>query len=241
MGQAEDERAVEAVVAKGLRSWLSKAKDAVLRPWRQFRGMPDAGAVYSLQPDWDREVETILATLSRISMGAWSEATDVPPVSRHAFIVASLADAENLMVRMPDEVANLIFAEINDTVNAGGDTGAVARQVEKVLSWTDSERWPGRARTIARTESTRARGAGTLGAGTEQARVTGRILQKQWVSHHDERTRIPHFGADGQTVPFYAPFLVGGEPLMFPGDPMGSPENVINCRCYKKKKNEVAR
>ena len=27
------------------------------------------------------------------------------------------------------------------------------------------------------------------------------------------------------------PFLVGGEQLLYPGDPAGSSENVINCRC----------
>jgi hypothetical protein len=27
------------------------------------------------------------------------------------------------------------------------------------------------------------------------------------------------------------PFIVGGEALQFPGDPAGSPEMVINCRC----------
>jgi hypothetical protein len=27
-------------------------------------------------------------------------------------------------------------------------------------------------------------------------------------------------------------FSVGGEQLQFPGDPKGSPENTINCRCF---------
>lgn len=227
------------MVAKGLRGWLAKAKDAVLRPFRRDHLPPDPNAIYGLQSDWNDEVDTILATVSKISLRAWSQATNVPPVSRHAFIMASLADTKNLMVRLPDEVANLVFAEITDGLNAGENVDQVATRVGNVLDWTASERWPGRARTIARTEATRARNAGTVAAGTEQARVTGRILTKTWRAHHDEKTRIPHAQADGQTQPFWAPFMVGGEPLMFPGDPNGTPENVINCRCDTTIGNEV--
>lgn len=241
MARDDDERELEGVVASGLKRWLAKAKEVVLAPWRRFKLPPDAGAVYQLQGDWNDEVDTILATMSRISLRAWSEATDVPPVSRHAFIMASLADARNLMVRMPDEVANLVFAEITDGMNAGETTEQIARRVDEVLSWGPAERWPARARTIAQTETTRARNAGTMAAGTEQARVTGRILTKTWRAHHDERTRTSHWDASGQTQPFYAPFLVGGEYLMFPGDPTGSPETVINCRCDMKIGNEATR
>jgi hypothetical protein len=36
---------------------------------------------------------------------------------------------------------------------------------------------------------------------------------------------------DGQKVGINEMFIVGGENLEFPGDPFGSPGNVINCRC----------
>ena len=54
---------------------------------------------------------------------------------------------------------------------------------------------------------------------------------KIWVATLDGNTRDAHAGADGQEVPIDMPFNVGGEALMFPGDPNGSAENVINCRC----------
>jgi hypothetical protein len=227
----EEERNLESLVAGKLRSWLGRARDAVMQPFRQWKGMPDAAAVYATQGSWNDDVDTIVTHVGQIALRAWSQATDVPPVSRHAFIMASLADTHNFLVRVPDEVANLVFAEITDAVNAGADVDGVAAQVERVLSWTDTERWPGRAKTIAWTETTRARGAGTMAAGTEQARVTGRVLTKEWRTRHDEKVRISHRDADGDRVAFWAPFYVGGEPLMFPGDPNGSPDNVINCRC----------
>lgn len=203
--------------------------------------MPDPTAIYSTQPEWDRETQTILSTIGRIGMDSWSQATDVPPVSRHAFVMASLAMSENFLVRVPDETYSLVAAEIVDGLNAGETVEQVARRVDRVLTYTGSERWPSRARTIAQTETTRAWSAGTVAAGLEQSRVTGRRLQKQWQAHRDERTRIAHHDADDQVREIFYPFQVGGENLMFPGDPSGSPENVINCRCSVFITNEEGR
>lgn len=238
MARSDDERELEAVVAPRLRGWLQRARDVIMRPFTQWGGLPDASGAYREQQAWDSDVDTILATISRISMGAWSEATDVPPVSRHAFIMAHLATVQNLLVRVPDEVANGVFAEVTDALNAGRDTAGVTEAVERYLSWTATERWPGRARTIAQTEANRARAAGTLAAGTEQARLTGRVLVKQWRTHLDGKERVEHHAADNQERPFWAPFQVGGENLMYPGDPTGSPWNVINCRCDMAIRNE---
>ena len=69
------------------------------------------------------------------------------------------------------------------------------------------------------------------------AGLTGLKLQKEWVSAQDERTRqsppdeFDHVEADGQVVGMKDAFTVGGEQLMFPGDPGASAGNLINCRC----------
>lgn len=47
----------------------------------------------------------------------------------------------------------------------------------------------------------------------------------------DSRTRPSHVLADGQRVGLTEPFIVGGAPLMFPGDPSGPAGEVISCRC----------
>lgn len=54
---------------------------------------------------------------------------------------------------------------------------------------------------------------------------------KTWLATPDDRTRETHVEADGQTVPMDAQFDVGGEMLDYPGDPSGSDDEVINCRC----------
>jgi len=57
------------------------------------------------------------------------------------------------------------------------------------------------------------------------------VESHEWASAHDNRVRLDHLEADGQVVRIGTPFNVGGEGLLFPGDPRGSPANVIQCRC----------
>jgi len=83
-----------------------------------------------------------------------------------------------------------------------------------------------RTEMIARTETIRASNAGT----TEQMKVWG-VRQHEWLATKDDRVRDDHLAADGQVVNVGEPFDVGGEALEYPGDPSGSPENTINCRC----------
>lgn len=84
-----------------------------------------------------------------------------------------------------------------------------------------------RANLIARTETHGAANAGGNGAAIE----TGLRLRREWISAEDARTRPEHAEANGQIVGMGEPFSIGGESLMFPGDPSGTAEQVINCRC----------
>jgi len=231
MSRREDEQGLFEVASGALRRWLGKARERVMAPYRQYKMTPDPNAIYSLQGDWNDEVDTILTHIGQIAMRAWSLASDVPPVSRHAMVMASLAQTENLLVRIPNEVANLVFAELTDGTNAGESLEQLAARVDRVLDYTESERWSNRARVIAQTETTRAYGAGTMAAGAEQSRVTGRMLRKRWDTEQDNRVRESHRQVDGEVRDLWAPWYVDGFPLMFPGDPMGPPETVINCRC----------
>lgn len=231
MSRREDEDDVRNTVGAALRRWLDRAREAVLRPWRQHHISPDPTAIYGLQPEWNAELDTILTTLGRVSLHAWSLASSVPPVSRHSFIMATLAQTENLLVRIPDEVYNLVFAELTDGINAGESQEQVAERVDRVLTYTDSERWPNRAKVIAQTETTRAYGAGTLAAGLEQSRVTGRLLRKKWITRDDTKVRDPHEDVNGELRDLSMPFYVDGFPMMFPGDPIAPADLVCGCRC----------
>lgn len=81
----------------------------------------------------------------------------------------------------------------------------------------------GRAGLIARTEVHNATQYGTI-EGYRQ----GGLKTKIWVAVMDDNTRDSHVKVDGEERPLDMPFSNG---LMFPGDPLGSAEEVINCRC----------
>lgn len=64
--------------------------------------------------------------------------------------------------------------------------------------------------------------------------VVAALIEPAWVTVGDNKVRIAHAEADGQrrgAEGFPGAFLVGGEVLRYPGDPNGSSENTINCRC----------
>lgn len=124
-------------------------------------------------------------------------------------------------------ILRFIQAEIDKGVNEGFGTDVIARNIQKSLleNGVDIARW--RAKMIARTEVV---GASSVGA-LEGARSLGQPMQKIWISTRDARTRDIHAAAEGQRVDLNDKFEVGGEMLDCPGDPSGSPGNVINCRC----------
>lgn len=82
----------------------------------------------------------------------------------------------------------------------------------------------------ARTAVTGAQNAGRLDSYIA-AEQMGIEMERVWIATLDNRTRHDHAVADGQIVGVEEPFDVGGENLMFPGDPSGSGWNIYNCRC----------
>jgi len=99
----------------------------------------------------------------------------------------------------------------------------LSKRVKKVFDFATKSR----AKTIARTEIVSANNK----ASVEAIRQAGGKWKKVWLTALDERTREWHAEADGQKVDLDQPFIVNGEALDYPGDPNGSPENIINCRC----------
>ena len=74
----------------------------------------------------------------------------------------------------------------------------------------------------------------------EKAVEKGIIVEKCWLTVADERTREWHmdagadYGSDNRSIPIDQPFIVGGEDMMYSGDPAGSPKNIWNCRCSRR-------
>ena len=134
-----------------------------------------------------------------------------------------------------NELSGLINNMIAEGMRDGLGINEIARKLEKELP----NRWVGkarsRARTIAQTEVTTASNTVSIQA-IEQ---TGYDYLKTWVTAppgtvKNERHTLP--GAIREyTVKkdemFYVDGGQGYKPMMYPGDPNGSVENVVNCRC----------
>jgi uncharacterized protein with gpF-like domain len=115
---------------------------------------------------------------------------------------------------------------IEKVISKGVEEGwSIQRMVEEIER---EDYLDGRVRRILRTETNRAINYGNELAAEKFDYKT----QKRWIAVHDSRTRHAHMAADNQMVNQADTFSVGGEQLQFPGDPNGSPENTINCRCF---------
>ncbi len=111
---------------------------------------------------------------------------------------------------------------IDRMVESGLNERELRNDINNVMSLTKRQR----AETIARTEVFSA-----INESTNMTFKDNGIQRKKWLAAIDERTRPAHAAASGQIVKTEEPFNVGGDRLMYPGDPSGSPGNIINCRC----------
>lgn len=82
----------------------------------------------------------------------------------------------------------------------------------------------------ARTIVTSAENKGRMDS-YHKAEEDGIILEKQWLSAIDSRTRDWHIELNGKTKPVDEPFENAIGKIMFPGDPSADGANVYNCRC----------
>jgi uncharacterized protein with gpF-like domain len=124
-------------------------------------------------------------------------------------------------------IADTTRSQIVSAVARGYADGLGQEGVAKYIRGLVPEFSRYRSALIARTET---HGAANFGA-TSAAKETGLPLRKEWIAAEDARTREDHALADGQIVGMDDAFDVGGASLMYPGDPSGPPEQVINCRC----------
>lgn len=219
------EAAITALILAAYRSWLGKVASAL------FAVLPiNPTIIWSLVPDWNREVRALMTDLANVAKMGWDAAMrelDGPAKSfdiTNPVLQDQLRRTRNFMVNTPDEVYVMVIRALD---NHAGDPVAQEAAVREILDVTGTVNWPSRARTVAVTEVHRAYNFGSLAA----AMNVGRGVRKTWNAKEDKATRPFHAAADGQVRPVNQAFDVGGENLMAPGDPDGSAWNVIQCRC----------
>lgn len=210
--------------------WASRLRTAV---FGARRTSPDPVGVMSTQSWWGEQLDDVIVEIRETFDAGSFGAADVEPdamvrVQRH------LEESRNRLARVPDSVYNSVRGATMTATTEGWSIDELAARVDEILAEAGAERWRNRARVIARTEAIGAYNGGRYAGFVSYAKQFGGEWEKVWLATHDHRTRYTHAretGADGQRVGLLEPFKVGQGLLMFPGDPTGPPEEVIQCRC----------
>ena len=186
-----------------------------------------------------RHLDTVWSRLRDWPEGAWAYVSEVLEAG-----IADGLDSRGLRERVGDalNVTSLTrtteaeMERLYDRIDQGvtpAEESVIRARIRELAETADRSRrtWEWRADRIARTEVAGAVNAGVDAWASESARATGAQWWRQWRSSRDGRVRATHRVADGQIVPPGGAFQVGAASLRWPGDPLGPPQEVINCRC----------
>jgi hypothetical protein len=125
--------------------------------------------------------------------------------------------AEELFASAFDDIdTGELPADLQETVNTF--SRAIVGAIDQTTDESDPER-------VAQWIATAALNAATLASAPSDANFT-------WRTQQDDRVREMHVPMHGVTVAAGQPFIVGGYPLQYPGQPVGPPDVWINCRCF---------
>lgn len=131
-----------------------------------------------------------------------------------------IAQRMNLISGLPDELFADVQRELSGGLNAGESIAQLSARIDRIFS-------PERAALIAETET-----GAAYGFASQAASLAAGVRFKQWIhSGLPKEPREDHLDIDGLIVPIDDFYPVGDPPLMYPHDPDGSAEDVINCGC----------
>lgn len=213
--------------------WATRLRSAVFGGAKAHT-RPDPLGVLSTRTWWEGEVSNLVEVEVREIFDFASHDTAGHEPNAMIRVEQYLAEARNRLVGVPDTVYATVRGATMKATTEGWSIDELAARVDGILAEAGAERWRNRAKVIARTEALGAYNAGTYAGFVSYASQTGGDWEKVWLATHDHRTRRTHAavtGADGQRVPLLSPFKVGEGLLMYPGDPAGPPEEIIQCRC----------
>ena len=215
--------------------WLAAVQAAIFTGGVKTLGLvPDPIKVFSQTPKWhtltaeysERVAEEVLAAPYR-NLGMDDTLFDSRP-----FVRNWIADRENRLNRVPDEVYGMVAQIIDSATTNGASIPDVTEQVQTLFDSADITTWKNRARTVARTEVVGAYNGGLYDAFSALVAADPETKWvKRWLATEDQRTRPDHREADGQVVPWGETFDVGGFAMLYPHDPTAPAKEVVNCRC----------
>lgn len=137
-----------------------------------------------------------------------------------------LEKAKEINATTYDALRKVLQEALAEGLDAGESIPALAARIIGATDDVYENMSTFRAEMIARTET-----MSSVNFGQQIVYQEEGVERKEWLATLDNETRDAHAEVNGDTVDIDEPFTVGGETLEYPGDPSGSAENVINCRC----------
>lgn len=205
--------------------------------------VPDPMTVFSTGPQWAALTARYSARVAREVLAAPYRDlfADGTLFDSRPFVRNWIADTDNRLRQVPDEVFGLVSHIIDKATVNGASIPDVQDQIEQLFGDTGVQRWKNRARTVARTEVVGAYNGGLHDAFSMIAASDPETQYvHRWLATEDQRTRPDHREADGQVQPWGTPFVLGadadnpGGVLMMHPHAVGAPANqVVNCRCVE--------
>ena len=220
----------EEAYARAVRQHMFHLRNEVMKALRTSKAMK-AGPTFNVESvmfdeekaakDIERKVEAIHK--SAIKKGAETVARELhlnvdfdflsPEVSRFLnekmFEIADVVDGP---------LADSLRLQLNEGIAAGESIDKIADRVAEVFNVQRS-----RAMRIARTEVAESFNGGRFATMKEAG-----VEKIEWLSARDNRVRDSHQDVDGEVITLGAKFSNG---LLYPLDPSGPPEEIVNCRC----------
>lgn len=128
-------------------------------------------------------------------------------------------------------IARTTYEDIRNVLSKYADIPVTDDELTKEIKDV-SKLSAARSAIIARTETHNATQFANNFIGSFVEQTLEVEMTKAWVSSDDDRTREAHAEMDAENyIGLNDMFVVGDEELEYAGDPSGSAENIINCRC----------
>jgi hypothetical protein len=224
--EAKFERAFVSLLRERKRELLSRLETAGLRAMKGKRTV-DLEELFAPDPDEEAKIQRIYEQLiAERGREAAREIALELEVNLQNHSVQNFIEARKTVGL--DGAMDTIMQEVRLSLAEGVGLNESLSELGARVSEKLDQAEQGRVLTIARTETVSAFNF----AGVEAWRQSGDVEQLEWLSARDSAVRETHAEADGQVTGINGEgFDVGGETLEYPGDPSGSPEETINCRC----------
>ena len=123
---------------------------------------------------------------------------------------------------LTEEIVESVRSALAEGLTSSETIAQISDRIDGVYQFAQEYR----STLIARTETISA-------ANTAAYDMLGRVNAKvQWLTSRDGKVRDTHQLLEGNTRPHGEPFITAsGATLLYPGDPGGPPEEIIQCRC----------